>query len=150
MRLTNAIRAAGAVALAAFLSPAASAGDPFDAILVIEGSWGWAPDEIEDAEFGTCEKQPMQIWLTENNTRYHSRIQHSDREYAARFLLQRVTIGDDPGMLIQYEGEARIDDNGDPVAWYLVMPDQDRFYWVRRDWVGQNRRTAHLERCDTD
>jgi hypothetical protein len=42
---------------------------------------------------------------------------------------------DEPGVVVlEYDGENRLDDAGKPVVWHLVMTDSDTFFWRRRDW----------------
>jgi hypothetical protein len=148
MTIRSAYKAAGAIALAAFLCPVAFADAPPDPIETLPGYWGWDEGEVVGASFGTCDKQPLQIWFSEDGNRYHSRHLNAERGYTAQVVARQSSMEDGTALLIRYDEEARVDGNGDPVAWFLVMVDTDRFYWLRRDWVGHEVRTSHLVRCD--
>lgn len=49
-------------------------------------------------------------------------------------------------IMIQYDGEKRLDEQGKPVVWYLVMPDKDTFLWHRAGWPTDSF-TAPSRRC---
>jgi hypothetical protein len=49
-------------------------------------------------------------------------------------------------IVLQYEGETRLDDKGKPVRWRLLMTDRDTFYWNREDWADGGV-TAPSHRC---
>jgi hypothetical protein len=41
-----------------------------------------------------------------------------------------------PGVIlvVQYDGEPRLDDEGNPVTWELILIDANTFHWQRADW----------------
>lgn len=42
---------------------------------------------------------------------------------------------DEPGVVVlEYDGEDRLDDADRPVVWHLVMTDRDTYFWRRQDW----------------
>lgn len=49
-------------------------------------------------------------------------------------------------ILLQYDGETRLDPAGKPVVWRLAMPDRNSFCWHREDWP-EGAVTAISRRC---
>ena len=45
-------------------------------------------------------------------------------------------------------GETRLDDDGVPVVWDLVMTSEDSYRWERADWAALMGGTEEIERCD--
>lgn len=142
MPLNRHWQAVSAGALAALLyAGIAQAQDDFHVLDIVEGYWGWVVPEGEDNP-GSCESDPMRIWLSEDRRRYFS-MQESWDETAEGPILAT----DPRWILIQYDGEERLTDAGEPVAWVLFMDNPDEFRWIRRDWIGTGRSTYPLVRC---
>ena len=65
----------------------------------------------------------------------------------SRSKVDTVAIrGKSVAIVLQYDGEERLDDKGKPVRWWLIMPDRDTFYWHREDWAA-GAVTAASHRC---
>lgn len=142
---------AGALALAVFAC-GISVAQTLDPQTLLPGWWGWVPmaDDPEDVA-GACENQPMRIWFSEDGERYNSvwvDEDGSEHVSTSRILRRLPSTETTAGFLIQYDGEERLDDQGNPVAWYLFMTGPTRFVWVREDWVPNGGTTRPLERCD--
>lgn len=153
MRLAHWIWAAGTVSAALSLS-ACGVQEP-DPVRDLPGYWDWAPGMRNEAERGpACSGALLHIWLTEGGQRYHSSWTTTDAEVTSRILedLPAALLDNgerDPkhGFLIQYEDETRIDADGNPVSWYLVMSAPDRFFWQRLDRIGVSTRNPTMVRC---
>lgn len=149
-RLTK-IGAAGAIALAAlFVSGAGFAQTP-NVLHQVEGYWGWAVTEDDAAadDAGpdhTCNGGPLHIWMSEAGRRYNSRWTGEDDEIATGRVL--MLMPDHHALQIQYDGEERLDPDGNPVSWVLLMTSPDSFIWVRRDWIGTGNSTRPMVRCE--
>lgn len=155
-RLTR-IGAAGAIALAAlFVSVTqARAQDALDAVRDAEGHWDWAttPDEAAEARPAGRPDQPclgvtMQIWMSEDGRRFNSQWSGEGDEIATGPVL--LVLPERDGFMIRYDGEDRLDPEGNPVSWILLMTSRDSFVWVRRDWVGTGGSTRPMVRCEAD
>lgn len=148
MRILNVFKgAAGVISLAAFCVSAAQA-EPLDPYEMLPGYWGWIRSETETETFGTCADSPLQIWFSEDRRYYYSQHMGSDQQVTAPILFNLPSSEEAAGFLLQYEGEERLDDDGNPVSWYLLMTAPDRFVWVRNDWVAHGGSTAPLEKCE--
>ena len=78
--------------------------------------------------------------LTENGEYF--RFTDSGRSY------YYYIAGKDPrGLKLVMLGESRLDDEGNPATWYVVMDGKDRFYWLRADRDDNDLR-GPLERCE--
>ena len=110
----------------------------------------WVIDPIEDPDTETnCEDNFLSIELHVEGNRVVYTGQWSDSTEVYRSDVSQ--IDDDAGqvlptILLQYDNEVRLDENGELVSWALFMPDRDHFYWTRRDWP-YGRRTAMRRRC---
>lgn len=144
-RLRALVRPLAATAVAAALGGAARAELPVDELLaVLPGLW---EVELPESETTTrCTANPLEIVIDdgEDGLVYESRyLGVPDSERRSPIRTTPVAIW------VQYEGEQRLTPTGEPVAWYLLMPDRDSFYWVREDWVlsEPGARTAMWRRC---
>ena len=149
--VTDCLKAAGAIALAAFFVPAAEARQP-NHVSQLEGEWGWLPFDDDPPDMtGLCSNEPMRIWFSENGRRYHSQWE-TDIEYGyiSTSPVYSATTTEDGVlvMFLQYDDETRLDPDGNPVAWYLVLSEPESFVWVREDWVEQGNTTRPMVRCE--
>jgi hypothetical protein len=71
-------------------------------------------------------------WVTENDSRKVFRY----------WILGR----NDPVLRTQLENEPRLDDQGNPVVWHIVVVDADTYCWGRDDWP-QGACTPPRKRC---
>jgi hypothetical protein len=142
------LRAVGAIALTAFVCLVSVAhAEPLNPVGSLDGYWGWHPDFIEPGGTATCADNPLHIWMSEAGTRYNSQQSSADTFVTSPILGHLPSSEFSAGFLIQYEGEQRLDRAGEPVAWFLVMTDVNRFHWIRRDWAGSGVRTYDMIRC---
>lgn len=134
--------AASVFSLAAFsFAPASTQSGTFQVLDVIEGRWGWVVPEGEEST-ASCARGGVRIWLSEDRTVYYSQYPDMDGPNVASILqVQQNWI------LIQYVDEERTTDSGELVSWILFMTGEDRFVWIRHDWIGVRRSTRPLERC---
>ncbi|WP_323762412.1 hypothetical protein [Maricaulis sp.] len=143
------IKAAVALAAAAFFVPAAAAQDQvLDPVTILPGLWGWDTEVREGADYGTCENAPLRIWFSDRGERYNAQNVGSEAVFTAPVLAHLPATAELAGILIRYDDEDRLDDAGNVVAWWLVMTGENSFIWIRNDWVGTGGSTAPLVRCD--
>tara|TARA_Y100000052_G_C2955299_1_gene89646 strand:- start:1016 stop:1483 length:468 start_codon:yes stop_codon:yes gene_type:complete len=113
-------------------------------------SGNWVIDPAEDPETDTnCEDNFLNVRfrVEDNIVIYIGQWAGSDVAYQSEVSQITSDAGQVlPTILLQYDDEVRTDDNGDLVSWALFMPDEDHFYWTRRDWPF-GRRTAMRVRC---
>lgn len=114
----------------------------FSSLEIVEGIWELDPSETDDVQNFKCDATPLQIDIDPENLRYASTIDGAT-EYA-----DILEVGE-TYFWLRYDGEIRLDDDGHPLEWALVLADDDHFYWLRRDWVakGHGSRTAMRRRC---
>ena len=104
----------------------------------VEGYWG-IPYQADDNEVIPlrCDQTPLKITLSrlDNRIIYESNLAGDD--FIERSDVSPVSDGAGgyaPCILLQYEGEDRLTEAGEPVQWRLIMTDRDTFYWQRADW----------------
>jgi hypothetical protein len=155
MKIYSAFKAAGAMALAAFLCPVGITGNAVaqdDTVLdpqaLLPGYWGWESSLPERADY-TCDTNPMRIWFTEEGTRYNSQTAGTVELFTSEIIFHLPSTAYSAGFLIQYDGEERVDAEGNLVSWFLIMDGPDQFYWVERNWVSTGGRTDYLVRCQS-
>ncbi len=119
----------------------------------LPGQWELDPAEVPEEDRGDfrCDQSPLEILITQDETggfRYQSSKRgdnHADRSP----VLSVPSRSGRPLFMVQYEGETRLGDDGEPVSWALEMPDRDHFYWIRSDWLYGHPvpRTPMRRRC---
>ncbi|MBL4853633.1 MAG: hypothetical protein JKY25_05275 [Robiginitomaculum sp.] len=99
---------------------------------VNDSSWGV---DVESPTFGvgdmakfTC-KAPMHINASKEDMRWKAG-QADDAKWTAKVISEWKGEGENIGLVIQYDQEARLDLWGNPIVWLFVMPDKDHFYWT--------------------
>ena len=143
------IKAAAALAAAAFFVPVSSAQDGvLDPAALLPGYWGWDPEAVEAGAFGTCENSPMRIWFSDDGERYNSQWEGDESVATAPIIMRLPSSGASAGFLIRYDDEERLDPDGHPVEWLLLMTGSTQFVWIRRDWITTGGSTAPMLRCD--
>lgn len=56
-------------------------------------------------------------------------------EHDSRKVMRYMILDDDKGYLrVTLEGETRLDAEGRPVIWHVVLVDDDTYCWGRDDW----------------
>ncbi|MAT34824.1 MAG: hypothetical protein CMK06_06735, partial [Ponticaulis sp.] len=110
--------------------------------------WVVDPEEEPDTETN-CGTDFQEIRLErDNNTLvYFSQWSGAEEEARSDVNVMHSVQGELlPTIILQYDGEMRLDDTGQLVQWALFMPDDDHYYWSRLDWP-TGRRTAMRVRC---
>lgn len=113
-------------------------------IETVSGRW-----IIDDAESDSnCSNNYLTIWFSEEDgkTVYHSRWMDSQENRSFVGIMQMEDGQTFPAIILQYDKESRVDENGNLVSWALFMPDKDSFFWMRRDWQ-YGQRTSMRIRC---
>jgi hypothetical protein len=118
--------------------------------VAISGKWAIVPRE--PATPLPCDTEYVTIWTKTEDGKliYYSRWAEDAK--VSRSEIKTVTFKSGEtfsGIHIKYDGETRKDDEGNPVEWLLVMPDNDSFYWQRRDWPF-GYRTDMRKRCSSN
>lgn len=138
-------------------SPATAQLLSYDEIIAsIPGKWS-VPFELDGEQVQDCERFAMNIWLREENGAvvYYSQASGSDVDITSEpdRSLVRHAPGEDgqpiPALLIQYDGEDRVTDDGAKVSWRLYMPDRDAFTWQATHW-GWSGSTPFRHRCSDE
>lgn len=123
-------------------------------ISALPGRWGYAPEEgwsdKSTSKTVDCGKFAERIWFGRDEKGelvYYS--QHE--EPGAKMNVSRVGVSRFPfperhTIRLQYEGEKRLDEDGKPVAWEVIMTERDTFYWHRVGWPPGGT-TAPVRRC---
>lgn len=73
-------------------------------------------------------------WATQNDSR--------------KVFRYRILSTDDFALRTQLENESRLDDQGQPVVWHIVVVDAETYCWGRDDWP-QGACTPPRKRCET-
>jgi len=113
-----------------------------DALIWAEGAWELDPVESEDRGEFVCGQTPLIIEIDRDAKRYHSRS--GDFESAGAILNSGEKF-----IVLEYDGEERLTEAGDPVQWAMIFPDENSFYWYRLDWE-EGSRTGMRRRCKSD
>lgn len=110
------------------------------AIELANGRWELDPEETEEPGRFTCSDTPLMISTKERRYLYQQGESRGEAE---------ILAAEDNYIAIRYLDEDRLDDQGNPVVWVMVYPDDDHFYWQRLDWLqqGQGGRTNLRRRC---
>lgn len=106
----------------------------------LTGAWGIPFQKQEDTKgenFVTdCKQLHINITIEERDTELYYIAQHGGLESEGfpphEQIVEQAVHTDGrilPALKIQYENEGRLDDNGEPLVWYLFMLDKDRFTW---------------------
>jgi hypothetical protein len=141
--------------LALYVAPAAFADilSPKQILEALPGRWVME----EQSESGKkpeirCDSENVVVIRIESGPTSLTYISKHETKDAVEYrsLVKTQSANDDvnaPGAIVlQYEGETRLDDKGQPVVWHLLMTDRDTFYWHRQDWPNGNvTRPSH--RC---
>lgn len=126
------------VAAAVALPSSADLLSPDQILLAIEGRWAIAYEDDPDPENRfRCDHIALQIRIDEVGGDLVYRSQPEDQEIGETSPVMTDILTDGtmaPWIRLHYEGEARLTDDGAPVEWRLIMPDENTFYWARTDW----------------
>ena len=110
-----------------------------------EGRWALDPAETEQRGRFTCEDDPLVISIDKQAMRYRAVTSSSSDD------ADILTVGES-FFVLRYDGEERLDENGQPLIWLFYLIDDDHFAWLRDDQVKKQNfgRTALRMRCPTD
>ncbi|WP_084418065.1 hypothetical protein [Henriciella litoralis] len=107
-------------------------------ILAIEGRWALAYEDDPDPENRfRCDDLAIHIQIDEIDGDLVYRSQHEGQEaYDTSPVLTDVLNNGQtaPWIRLHYESEDRLTEEGEPVEWRLIMPDENTFFWARTDW----------------
>ena len=142
-----------AVLAAPFLSGAA---EPSVQVLTaaeierIEGYWEIDPEHAPEDNIQRCDQSPLKIDISEDGATYRAEMVGIEDSAVESPILARLKLPDGALLIhIQYEGEERLDDQGQPVSWWLVSLNRNEFYWVRHDWMRDGGATVPRRRCES-
>ena len=115
----------------------------YDIRQLIAGTWAW------DRGPAACEGPTQRFELAPD--RKTMKIHHSEpitnSAGETTDVTNYVVEGGDADVLHTYiPGETRLDDNGNPVKWDLVLIARNRIAWHRADWP-EGATTGMLRRC---
>lgn len=109
---------------------------------IVIGVWGW--------NIKQCKNNPASISFKNDGS-----IMYFDT-YKGMYLgdkskpikrVEYIITGENKNVLFtSIKGEDRLDKNGRPVSWQLVVKSRDTFCWRRNDWP-KNGCTKNLIRC---
>ncbi|MEM9839632.1 MAG: hypothetical protein AAF830_10835 [Pseudomonadota bacterium] len=124
--------------IASLLLAAASS----DALDLAPGQWEMHPEERGSKSNFSCNQEPLTITIDRTAMRYTS----TRDDYT---VVGDILAAEDQFFIIRYDGEERLDDNGEPLVWIWLSIDKDTFVWARLDqWMAGNRgTTAPRLRC---
>lgn len=114
----------------------------------IEGKWIIDPSEDTETETN-CETDYLKIWINVEDGRaiYYSQWASDDEHSRSAIQFMGMENGElYPAIILKYDNETRLDEDGEPLRWGLFMPDRDHFYWTRLGWK-YGQRTAMRLRC---
>lgn len=144
--------------------PPANTPKRFDVLTMVQGIWAIDPETVgglpDDNPF-RCGVRMERITIDPDAMRYQSEFfstisdpdpivpGDADAVWSADILHVANDFGDGPAMIIQYDQETRLDPDGDPLGWFLVMTDINHFRWYPMDLdkMRITSMTTGRERC---
>jgi len=110
------------------------------------GSWGWVRQDPsnENEEFVDCGLAAMRVDIDLENMRYNTLFSDGVQEHA------NILFTEGNFLTLQYDGEKRLMENGEPHIWTMAFNNKDEFVWVLADWIidGEIKgSTKPLRRC---
>lgn len=112
----------------------------------LQGSeWGW----IRKESSGSCENNPHTITfnakLTEAVFQFQNPVHGADGKKSAR-AVYRILARQGNVITMQIVGEKRLDPQGKPVVWDLLLIDERTYTWHRKDWP-EKAYTPYIHKC---
>jgi hypothetical protein len=109
---------------------------------LLTGTWGWNNEQ--------CKNNPISISFSSDGSRMYHETPEGMYTKSEDYKRKRATyvIYDEGPQTFKTSliGEDRVDAEGDPVKWDLVIQSYDSFCWRRSDW-GEGTCTEELQRC---
>lgn len=144
------------VVLALFLLPAISVAAVSDdehlersafVVNALQGvQWGW----IRKESSGSCENNPhtitFNVKLTEAVFQFRSPVHGADGKKSDR-AVYRILARQGNTITMQIVGEKRLDPQGKPVVWDLLLVDEQTYTWHRKDWP-EKAYTPYIHKCN--
>lgn len=96
------------------------------------GTWELKPGNLVDSELAKsfkCSEYPLTVKIDSQSERYESRLPHAGKSLAT------ITRKGDEFIVIEYDGEERVMDNGELHVWIMFFNNPDEFVWIREDWI---------------
>ncbi len=141
---------AGTVLLSALLGMTGSATSapvvPPDVVKALEGGeWGWAKEESEVS----CEKNPHTLKFDLARSRvvlqFRKPIHGADGKFS-NLAVYKILDSRGKTITMQISGEKRLDHDGKPVVWDLILLNNRTYTWRRTDWP-ETSHTPYIRRC---
>ncbi|MCF6275178.1 MAG: hypothetical protein L3J05_05385 [Robiginitomaculum sp.] len=113
------------------------------------GIWALDPQYASKEELVeySCKTNPLTISIDKEKNVFKVRHPDSDANKAA------IISSSANSLVIMYENEERVMDNGKLQVWGMYFLDKDHFTWVRQDWIKDGKitgRTTPRMRCPTN
>ena len=109
----------------------------------VRGRWAWSKEESR------CVKNWHRIYVDDkqNIMMFESSIPFKQRTgEETRYYKYLILDHGKNKYHVSLEDENRLDNEGDPVTWFLILIDPDTYYWRRSDWE-ENQGTSFVRRC---
>jgi len=114
---------------------------------ILQGShWGWARKESSVS----CENNPHTITVnaevTEAVFKFRRPLHGADGKKSNR-AVYRILARQNNVITMQIVGEKRLDPQGQPVVWDLLLVNERTYTWHRHDWA-ESAHTPYIQSCD--
>lgn len=97
------------------------------------GKWGWALAKSDVS----CDKNPHTIMFRKNNSEavltFQKKLKDADGKEIGD-TIYKIVRKNGNRITMKIIGEKRLDENGQPVVWDLVMLNKNEYAWHRLDW----------------
>ncbi|MGQ7301132.1 hypothetical protein [Marinobacter nauticus] len=106
------------------------AGQNPNGLEVFDGLWGWEPSNFPT----TCDKNPHTLTFSENGKKAYLEFIKPQGESDENITVYSVHEIKGNRITMSIDGEERLDDEGNPVVWDLVLLNKNEYVWHRHDW----------------
>ena len=112
---------------------------------LFDGLWGWEPEKA-----ATCRKNPHKITFSKDRKKAYLEFMNSKDKNGN--IIKNITvysvhnIGRN-SITMSIDNEKRLDKNGNPVVWDLVLLSDKEYKWQRHDWAFYQF-TASVIKCN--
>ena len=116
-------------------------------VTALQGAqWGWVRKESS----GSCENNPHTITfnakLTEAVFQFQSPVHGADGKKSDRAVYS-ILARQGNTITMRIVGEKRLDPQGQPVVWDLLLVNERTYTWHRKDWP-EKAYTPYLHKCN--
>lgn len=112
---------------------------------VFDGLWGWVPEKS-----ATCKKNPHTLTFSKDLKEVYLEFTNSkDKKgnHIKNVAVYSVHEIKKNSVTMSVHNERRMDDEGNPVVWDLVLLSEREYKWHRHDWTFY-KFTASVVKCD--